>query len=921
MPVLISDPPPTPPSSPLNRGPAGVAPVPRVAALVLLTLVLGTLSAFLLQPESVPGARLTRASYDLTFSIGASGRPAAIPPDDSPVMVVYLDRRSFDALGQDPGSPLDRSHHARLVRRLTSAGASQILFDILFEHPGDHPQSDAAFADAIRAHGAVLLGAEWSRSDSVRPDASQFRIRNVNLPVSNLLAVAAGYGFVFSRVDPDFVVRRHFPGFLDREMPSLTWEAARRLDLPITRSREAAAMPRWLKYYGPPLTLPGVSFIDALDPLITPESMFRGKTVLVGTRPTAGLFDERRDEWRSPFSNWGQGLVFMPAVEVHATELLNLIRGDWLRRTLPATETAAAWLGALALAVLFIRLRPVPATVALIGTELLVLLAVGLAFSLQRLWFPWLILAAVQIPGAAMGSFLLHSMEWYRQRRRYLARIHQQAALLDKAQDAILVVDLDGTVTYANPRARALYGWPHPPVDAASALRALDPESNGAFVAAIRVAASEGEWSGELPQRDANGSLLVIEGRATLIRDPKGDPREILFINTDITERKKLQDQFLRAQRRESIGALAGGMAHDLNNALSPILMGVQLLKAKTTDAATQRVLSVIESNTQRGAGMVRQVLLFARGQDGVTDRIDPAALLHELQGVLRQSFPSSIEISVLAPPDLWAVRGNTTQLHQILLNLCINARDAMPSGGRLTLAADNADLDPTEIQDLPGLQPGRHVMLMVSDTGTGIPPEVQAHLFEPFFTTKPHGTGTGLGLATVASLVKAHGGAVRVRSVDNEGTSFEVYLPALEDIPVGASAGAPPPTILLGRGETLLLADDELSLRDLVRDGLEGQGFQVISAGSGVEALALAREHAAQLRLAIVSTRLTSHPTEPLPTQLRASSPQLPLLLITGAVAMPTPDLPGPPPAVLAKPFTLESLLTQVHSLLHPNS
>jgi PAS domain S-box-containing protein len=867
----------------------------------------------------VPGSRLVRASYDLTFLFGTSGRAETVTPKESPVVLVYLDRRSFDALEQNPGSPLDRSLYARLIRRLTQAGAPLVLFDVLFEHPGVTPGSDQAFADAIRAHGGVLLGAEWARSDTTRLDASLARIRSISLPASNLLAAAAGHGFVFSRVDPDFIVRRHFPGFLDRGMPSLTWEAARRLGVPIALSDRTNSRTRWINYYGPPLTVPGVSLVDALDPAVTPDTLFAGKTVLVGTRPSVGQFDERRDEWRSPYSGWGQGLVFMPAVEVHATELLNLIRGDWLRRPTPIAESVGAWLTALALAALFLRLRPFPTAVVLLGAEFIVLITSWHLLNQHHLWFPWLILAAVQIPGAATGSFVLHSVEWYRQRRRYLARIRQQAALIDKAQDAILVVDLTGRVTYANPRARVLYGWSEDPIDALLALHALEPKETGAFTQARESAVSTGEWSGELPQCDAQGNALIVECRATLIRDPNGTPREILFINTDVTERKKLQDQFLRSQRRESIGALAGGMAHDLNNALSPILMGVQMLKTKTNDAAIQRVLSVMESNTQRGAGMVRQVLLFARGQDGITGPVRMDSLLHELEGVLRQSFPPEIQLSVLTPADLWAVRGNSTQLHQILLNLCINARDAMPSGGQLTLAADNADLDATEAQELPGLKSGRHVMLLVSDTGTGIPPEIQARLFEPFFTTKPLGIGTGLGLATVASLVKAHGGAVRVRSQVGEGTSFEVYLPALVDVPTRPPTETSVAEKPSGQGELILLADDELSLRDLVREGLEGQGYQVIPASSGVEALAIAREHATNLRLAIVSTRLTTHPTQPLATQLRESSPHLPLLLITGATAAPTPALVGSPQALLPKPFTLETLLTQVHHLLHP--
>ena len=210
----------------------------------------------------------------------------------------------------------------------------------------------------------------------------------------------------------------------------------------------------------------------------------------------------------------------------------------------------------------------------------------------------------------------------------------------------------------------------------------------------------------------------------------------MLFINTDVTEKKRLELEFFRAQRIESIGVLAGGMAHDLNNALSPILMGLQLLQKQRSDEETRRMLSVMEENTHRGADMVRQVLLFSRGRDGEKEPLSLGSLVREMERIVRQTFPKSINVAALVPADLWPVLGNATQLHQVLLNLCVNARDAMPHGGELTMAVDNVEVAVDETRQIPNGMPGRFVMLLVSDTGGGIPPEVLPRIFEHFFTT-----------------------------------------------------------------------------------------------------------------------------------------------------------------------------------------
>ncbi|MGE3308662.1 MAG: CHASE2 domain-containing protein [Limisphaerales bacterium] len=912
-----------------------------IVAPTLIGVFIALVSLFLLHPSSIPGSSLSRASYDLTLRV--LDHPSPPTTDTSPLLVVYVDRRTFDTLGLAPSKPLDRSWHARLLQRLRRARSSIVLFDIVFDQPAPNREADQLLAQAIRDHGQVILGAEWHSSDLTLPNSPKVAIRSLSYPTSNLLAAASGHGFVFSLVDPDFTVRRHFSGFRDRAIPSLSWEAARRLELPVTTDPRLTDLPRWMNYYGPPLALPHVSFADALDPAITPDALFRDRIILVGARPTIGGFDERRDEWRNPLSRLGRGSPFMPAAEVHATELLNLVRSDWLWRLSPATESTAACLIAVALAFLVVPLRPPRLAAAAVAAEISLLFGVAYVANAHRLWIPWLIPAAIQIPAAISGSFLVHSVSWYRQRRRFLASIREQAALLDKAQDAILVLDHEGVPTYANPRARALYGWTHalpgepgpreptPPGDRNPAISQPDtgqqpgsplqveapPSPTPSLREVLLATRHDGEWTGELHQRNAQGQPIVVECRATLIRNP-GDPDphpRFLFINTDVTERKRLQEQFLRTQRRESIGALAGGMAHDLNNALAPILMGIQTLRARSQDAATRRMLDIMENHTQRGAGMVRQVLLFARGQATASSPLQIRTLLNELHDLLRHSLPRDITLTVLAPDDLWPIQANPVQLQQVLLNLCLNARDAMPHGGRLTLAADNAELDHSEISDLPALRPGRHVMILVSDTGTGMPPEVLSHLFEPFFTTKPPGAGTGLGLATVASLVKAHGGDLRVNSHPGQGSTFEIYLP----VPAPASPQSPAEPAR-GRGEFVLVVDDELSIRDLLREGLLAHGYRVLTASHPMEALSLARRHAERLSLVITGPGPGPTPGLSLAAILRREYPSLPLVIVTerADAAHPLDDGPGPTPPVLTKPFRLEDLLAQVHRVLN---
>ncbi|MDB6034743.1 MAG: hybrid sensor histidine kinase/response regulator, partial [Verrucomicrobiales bacterium] len=530
--------------------------------------------------------------------------------------------------------------------------------------------------------------------------------------------------------------------------------------------------------------------------------------------------------------------------------------------------------------------------------------------------FPWLIAVAVQLPVAWLGSILFHFVDWYSTRKRLEAakriadaKIREQAALIDKAHDAIFVQDMNGRVLYMNPSAERVYGWSLDEVQKNGVMDKILGSDKGKVSEARAATVSQGEWNGELQQQNRADERIIVASRWTLIRDDAGQPHALLIINSDITEKKQLEEQFLRTQRMETIGSLAGGMAHDLNNALSPIMMGVQLLRRRSEDEESLRLLGLMESSTYRGAEMVRQILLFARGKDGDMQRLSIAPLVAEIEKIARETFPKSITVESYLPADIWPVRGNPTQLHQVLLNLCVNARDAMPQGGRLTLAADNTELSAQEAAALPEVAPGAFVSLMVSDTGTGIPAEIVAKIFQPFFTTKGEGKGTGLGLATVQRIVKNLGGFVRLESVPGQGTTFEILLPrAAETEPVATLAAIE--KLPRGNSEWILVADDEQAIREVLGEGLAAYGYKVLLAANGQEALDMFRKNPA-IALFITDSEMPVMDGARAVAGLRELRPDLPVI----RMAAEDPEASGTSQNVilLKKPFSIEQILVAI--------
>ncbi len=947
---------------------------PRLAAGFLLVLLVALLGLALL--GAVRQDDFAQASYDSLHSWSGVNWPAT---DNSPVVIVYLDIPSYTERNLDPAQPWPRELHAQLLRRLKTAGAKTVVFDIVFSAAGPDATADRALADAIRDHGNVILAAEYNDKSSAVADNEHpwVKLGSVGAVYEPFGRAAAGIGLASLGIDDDRAVRRFVAGFAAIEQPALAWAAASALHLPVTQPAGAMgeANQTWIRYYGPPLTLPHVSYSQALATNGVPDDFFQGKIVFVGARTLVGSLNDRQDEFRSPFHSWKNKELFLPGVEVHATQLLNLLRHDNLTLLSRGGEILIVLLIALIFGGGLAWLRPLPATVAsLAGAGLVFGLArVGFA---QGVWFPWLVVVGAQIPAALGGAVLFHSLEWYHARKRFEAakriadaKIREQAALIDKAHDAILVQSLDGKILYANPSAEKLFGWKpatfnlQPATsDAASDLAPtstwgvecstlnvseLFAADSAAAETARAAALQHGEWNGELKLQTRSGSLVIVASRWTLIRDEAGRPRELLLINSDITEQKNLEQQFLRTQRMNTIGTLAGGMAHDLNNALAPILMGTQLLRRKATDDESRQLLGMMETSTHRGADMVRQVLLFARGRGGDFEQLKLDGLVRELEKMVRETFPKNISVEAFLPGDLWPVRGNPTQLHQVLLNLCVNARDAMPDGGKLSLVADNVELSAEELKEFQNGEPStfnlqrptsnaassvapdsalgvegsmlnvssrRFVSLLVSDTGTGMPPEVRAKIFEPFFSTKGEGRGTGIGLATVLRIVNSHGGFLRVESEPGQGTSFEVFLPRAVEIPATAAA-ATAEKLPRGHGELILLADDEQAIRELVASELTSFGYHVLAAANGAEAVTLFREHAGEVRLFITDQTMPVMDGFHAIAELRRLQPGLPVILTSGEVLADQLERIVP----VGKPFALEELLVAIERSLKP--
>lgn len=498
---------------------------------------------------------------------------------------------------------------------------------------------------------------------------------------------------------------------------------------------------------------------------------------------------------------------------------------------------------------------------------------------------------------------------------RLTAILEERQALLDRARDAIFTLDPDHRITYWNGGAEHVYGWSADEAVGRSARDLLfhDGDEFDALFESLVVA---GEWSGDLRQPRNDGREVLVDSSWTLVRDASGEPTAVLAINTDVTERERIEQQFIRAQRLESLGTLAGGIAHDLNNVLAPTLMAVELLLADEDDADRRDTLEVVERSTRRGADMVRQVLSFARGVEAALGPIDVGGLLADVEGLIRETFPRNLAIAVIDRSGGAVVQGDRTQLEQVLVNLCVNARDAMPAGGALTVTAEVVEHDRADVERQPGARPGTYLALRVDDTGSGMSSEVRDKVFEPFFTTKEHGAGTGLGLSTVLAIVRSHGGFVDLTSDVGLGSSFTVHLP-IDDSPSPTPAPAGDDAVAHD-GSLVLVVDDEEGIRTITRRTLEAVGYRVVTAADGDEAVRVFADHP---DVAVVLTDMMMPGMDGPDTvrALRAMRPDVPVVAATGLNVEGVADRAAEVgiTTVIAKPYTAATVVAAVTEAL----
>jgi PAS domain S-box-containing protein len=538
----------------------------------------------------------------------------------------------------------------------------------------------------------------------------------------------------------------------------------------------------------------------------------------------------------------------------------------------------------------------------------------------QGHWFPLEVTANLVTLGTK--KYILASHRDITKRKRVEEELRLENAALEAAANAIVITNRAGIIQWANPAFTNFTGYP---IAEAAGKNPSELIKSGrhepAFYKNMWDTILGGRvWRGEIVNRRKDGSFYTEEMTITPVRDQSSEITHFVAIKQDVTEKKMLESRLLRSQRLESVGRLASGIAHDLNNILAPILMSAPVLREAISDPDIRQLVDTIETSAVRGAGVIKQLLTFSRGVEGERVPVQLKSLVMDMLNIVRETFPKNITVAREVPTTPWLVRGDATQLHQILMNLCVNARDAMPGGGKLTLELENVEMNEAVARMNPGAGPGRYVAMGVTDTGTGISPENLDKIFEPFFTTKEMGQGTGLGLSTVIGIVKSHGGFIQVNSRMGQGTQFKVYLPACET-PKDSEKKLKPVPLTQGQGELVLLVDDEESIRRVARQTLERHGYQMIEASDGAQGLSQYTQHQSEVRLVITDLVMPFMDGPAFIRTLRQLNPQVRIIAMSGhqskasAGHLPSKSVQ----ALLTKPFDAAELLKILRQVLHP--
>jgi len=492
--------------------------------------------------------------------------------------------------------------------------------------------------------------------------------------------------------------------------------------------------------------------------------------------------------------------------------------------------------------------------------------------------------------------------------------------LLDATQDAILVISTEGRIIYANKGIANMVGMRPSVLIGADLIEVLfeQPDSAADVLTALDSCQNCGRWAGMLQLSQDNEISIQLQTRWSLLSSFRDHYPAILMVATDTTEQRNLENKLRRTQRLESLGTMATGIAHDLNNILTPIVICSGMLRTATENPQCDQYLDAIEKNAKRGADVIKQILTFARGGSGKKSHFNIEIILKEITRMVAETFPKSIECQTHFSSNAWPVLGNATQLHQVFMNLLINARDAMLlDGGQIKISLKNRHLTQKDVSLMSDGRPGTYLVVDVEDAGVGIRNTDLERIFDPFFTTKQADHGTGLGLATVRGIIQEHGGFILVKSSFGHGTLFKVFLPANPKAIIEEVYPTSPNELTRGNGETILVVDDEPSIGKLVCKALEENGYSTIQAKDGVEAIEKYLQHKASMVITDLDMPQLNGVT--LLRTLKKLEPELRTICISGSVTDDVSEQLGSlgVKTILNKPFQMQALLTQVHQAL----
>jgi two-component system, cell cycle sensor histidine kinase and response regulator CckA len=504
----------------------------------------------------------------------------------------------------------------------------------------------------------------------------------------------------------------------------------------------------------------------------------------------------------------------------------------------------------------------------------------------------------------------------------YQMQIDQLRSIIEHVMDSIIFIDTNFKITYANHMVEKIFKYTANEL-INSHFAILFPENlrDEQFKKLFLI---DNENSQEIYNPipkvmyglRSDGHKFPIE--VTISRTYSMNESNYTLVIRDISEKQKSESQLLRSQRLESIGTLAGGIAHDLNNVLAPVLIGIQIFRDDITDERSLRMLSTMENSIKRGAEIIKQILTFSRGIEGEKIVVQPKHFLKDIISIASETFPKSIQINSFIPNDLWSVVGDLTLLHQIFLNLSLNSRDAMPEGGILDFKAENFEINEEFCKQHRDANPGPYVLVTIADTGQGIPVELQKKIFEPFFSTKEPGRGSGLGLTTALSIIRNHGGFIELNSEEHKGCNFKVYIPALRKDFKKVVKEAPT-EIPVGHGETILVVDDESAIREITKTTLESYGYEVLTANDGLEAIAIYQKEKEKIKVVITDIVMPLMDGNATIRSLLKIEPSIKIIVISGYTENEKilTELNRPDILYLAKPYTAIDLLKSLYKVI----